>query len=264
MALSLPELTFCIPVRIDSAYRLRNLYAILSYLSCHVRAKFSLLEADSEQRITDLPAIDGLKYRFIKDENIIFHRTRYINRMLAETTTRMAAVWDTDVVVRVDQLIEAYRAIQEERAIMSIPYDGKCWKVDDFFSSLFKKKLNPDIFENPLFPKQLLNEYNSVGGAFLVDVRKYKECGWENEHFTGWGPEDEERFKRMHILGATPVRIPGDLYHLYHSRGINSGNAHTDTAYITKKEYCKICAMEPQELRDYIRTWEWCKGSDGE
>lgn len=257
MKSSVPELTFCIPVRIDSPYRLRNLYAVLEYFSRHLQAKYIVLEADAEQKITRLPSLEGLEYLFIKDENIIFHRTRYINNMFSRATTRIAAVWDTDVIVRVEQLVKAYEAVKENQAIMAIPYDGKCWKVNDFFSSVFNKTFHPGIFTSPLFAKQLLNEYNSVGGAFLVDIRKYKECGWENEHFTGWGPEDEERYRRMHILGATPIRIEGDLYHLYHSRGINSGNNDRHTAYITKKEYCNVCAMEPHELRAYIRTWEW-------
>lgn len=255
--ISIPELTFCIPIRIDSDYRLRNLYAILNFLSSNIETKYMVLEADSEQRVKELPHIDSLEYLFIKDENDIFHRTRYINIMLSKVTTSMAAVWDADVIVPIKQLLAAYQVVHEEHASMSIPYDGKCWNVNDFFSMIFRQQLSIEIFASPLFTKNLLNEYNSVGGAFLVDILKYKECGWENEHFIGWGPEDEERYKRMHILGSTPTRIEGDLYHLYHSRGINSGNNDFHIAYTTRKEYCKICSMEPHQLLAYIQTWEW-------
>lgn len=86
----LSELTFCIPVRIDSEYRLRNLLAVLRFYAAHIHANYILLEADSEQRIAGLPRITTLQYVYVHDENPIFHRTRYINRMLSMVRTRVA------------------------------------------------------------------------------------------------------------------------------------------------------------------------------
>lgn len=97
----------------------------------------------------------------------------------------------------------------------------------------------------------------SVGGAFLVNVELYRVCGWENEHFPGWGPEDFEREHRLDILGHKPSRVRGKIYHLSHPRGINSSNNSYNLLYTVKKEYCKVCSMLKPELLNYIHTWEW-------
>jgi len=63
----------------------------------------------------------------------------------------------------------------------------------------------------------------------------------------------------MELLGHKPLRISGSLYHLYHPRGINSGDYNHHLALSTKKEYCRICGMQPDELRREVAQWEWIK-----
>lgn len=254
------ELTFCIPVRINSDYRLRNLLTMLKFYSQQVgKAKYILLEADTEQRIKELPDIRALRHIFVKDTNPIFHRTHYINQMLRETDTLVAAVWDTDAIAPMPQLMEAYRAVLQGKSTMVYPYDGRYWNVGDYFTRLFHKNLNIKLLTDFSQPRMLICGYYSMGGAFLVNVKDYQQFGWENEHFVGWGPEDAERYRRMELLGEKPIRIPGSLFHLYHSRGVNSGDYDKQLAFQTKKEYCHICAMYPDELRRYVDSWEWIK-----
>ena len=101
--------------------------------------------------------------------------------------------------------------------------------------------------------------YISVGGAYLCNIERYKLYGWENEYFIGWGPEDYERFMRLDIFGKKPLQIKGVIHHLNHPRGGNSGNFFKHVILETKREYCKICAMMPDELRQYVDTWPWIK-----
>ena len=96
-----------------------------------------------------------------------------------------------------------------------------------------------------------------MGGAYLVDVLRYRKYGWENEYFLGWGPEDAERYTRLEILGQKPCRVDGHLYHLFHPRGVNSGMSDKVLAKSTKKEYCKVCSLSPEELKKYIKSWKW-------
>ncbi len=257
--IDLSELTFCIPVRIDSEYRLRNLLAVLRFYAAHIHANYILLEADSEQRIAVLPRIATLQYVYIHDENPIFHRTRYINRMLSMVRTRVAAVWDTDAVAPVPQLRKAYDNVLDGDSVMCYPYDGRFWGVSEFFSSAFCRTTDIRLLGSYSQPLYLMCSYYSVGGAFLVDVEGYRRCGWENEHFAGWGPEDAERYRRLLILGEQPSRIAGSLYHLYHTRGVNSGDYDRTLALSTKKEYVRICSMYPDELRKEIESWEWTR-----
>lgn len=257
--INLKDLTFCIPVRIDSPYRERNLVAALKFYARHIHCNYIIVEAAKEQHLKKLPSIEGLTYHFIYDDNPTFHRTYYINQMLARTTTKIAAIWDADAIVAISQLNKAYRRIIEEQATMVYPYDGCFWRINDFFSSFFCKNLKISLLKDFPIMKTLMCGYHSVGGGFLVNVKLYKECGWENEYFIGWGPEDAERYKRLLILNKRPTRISGPLYHLHHPRGDNSRDGNKQVAYITKKEYCHVCSMQPDELKAYIETWNWIK-----
>lgn len=254
------DLTFCIPVRVDSKYRLRNLSAILRFYSQCMKVNFFILEADIKPQIMDLLSLNNFNniiYKFIYDSNPIFHRTHYINQMLSEVKTEVAGIWDTDAVAPPEQVMKAYKKIKYANNIMVYPYDGHFWAINNYLSNLFCRTLNLKGLTSTYFSKNPLGRYNSVGGAFLVDVKKYKHCGWENEFFIGWGPEDVERYHRMEILGFSPARIKGSLYHLYHTRGINSGLYNADLMLSTKKEYIHICQMNRIELEKYIKTWNW-------
>lgn len=206
-----------------------------------------------------LPDIFGLRYIFVKDTNPIFHRTRYINQMLRETDIKIAAIWDTDAIAPIYQLMKAYRTVLQGGITMVYPYDKHFWYTNDYFTHLFCKKLNIRLLVDYPQPRMLMCGYYSVRGPFLINVQRYKRFGWENEHFAGWGPEDAERYKRMELLGEKPLHVAGSLYHLYHSRGINNSDHDKQLAFQTKKEYCRVCTMYPDELRRYVDTWEWIK-----
>ena len=91
------------------------------------------------------------------------------------------------------------------------------------------------------------------GGAYLVHKQRYLQCGGENEHFTGWGPEDTERLHRVTILGHSVCHIPlGELFHLYHPRGSNSFYLSKENAKYMREEFIRICCMSLDELKSYI------------
>lgn len=252
-------ITFILPVRIDSEYRLNNLRAVLNFYRENPNFHFLIIEADSESRLLAADYdYENVEYHFVNDDNTIFHRTKYINQMLRIVKTELAAIWDVDVVCPESQIIEAAWLLLSNGQTMGYPFDGKLWCINASFSELFRKKLDLSILTDFPQNKYLMCGYYSVGGAFLVNVTLYKNVGWENENFLGWGPEDAERYKRVEILtGTKPFRVDGDLYHLFHPRGINSGSFNEDLAYSTKKEYCKVCSMTQDELHKYVESWNW-------
>ncbi len=251
---SLSELTFCIPVRIDSPERLRNLHAVVEYFHKSSDANFIVLEADSCPRV-ELPVDSRIDYLFVEDKKEIYHRTRYINMMLKRCTTRFAAVWDADVVVPVGQIEEALEILKNEKSVMVYPYGGRLRNTMEFFSNCFARSLDIRVLSD--FPQNslLMCAYHSVGGGFIVDRVRYMSFGGENENFTGWGPEDVERWKRLEIIGETPKRTKGEMYHLSHPRGINSRAKDPETMLCTRTELAKVCGMMPNELREYIKTF---------
>lgn len=258
---NLHNLTLVFTCRIDSASRLANVLATIRYYQLYTDARIMLLEADTDSRLSTIidsqfPDVD---YIFVKDDNPIFHRTHYINEEMRRVRTANTANIDVDTIVPPAQLKAANDLILESSAVMVLPYDGRFVCEDQCRSDMFRETPNIDIFEKMPGYTHLMFGYISVGGAYLVNVERYKQCGWENEHFIGWGPEDYERFIRLDILGHKPMQIPGVIYHLEHPRGINSGDKVENVVLATKREYCKVCSMMPDELKDYIKTWPWVK-----
>ncbi|MBD5361313.1 MAG: hypothetical protein HDR79_08450 [Bacteroides sp.] len=254
------DLTIIFTVRIDSETRFENVKATLSYYRELTQgAPTVLLEADSKPKLreimrTEFPEVD---YIFIQDENPIFHRTHYINEEFRRVKTQNAAVIDSDVIVPKNQLIRANKLLLFSDEIMVFPYDGRFIGCDAYMSNIFRQRLNPKIFEAIDGNQQLMFGFISVGGAYLVNVNRYKTVGWENENFPGWGPEDFEREHRLDILGHKPKRIMGKIFHLNHPRGINSSNSYSPLVLKTKREYCRVCAMSAPDLMEYIASWPW-------
>lgn len=254
------DITFIIPVRIDSYHRLCNLLSVVRYyLSTIPDTIFIIVEGDSISRIKGIPDNNRCKCIFIKDRNPIFHRTRYVNEMFRIIDTKFAAVWDADAIGEVSNIEQAVDLLKNNGAVMSYPYNGIFWSIGQWHSEIFCDTLDLNVLTRYPQPKSLMCGYHSVGGAFIVDVELYRKYGWENEYFCGWGPEDAERFARLEILGHPPLRVDSELYHLYHPRGINSGSVDHELSYLTKKEYAKVCSMTPKELEMYISEWEWIK-----
>jgi predicted glycosyltransferase involved in capsule biosynthesis len=78
----------------------------------------------------------------------------------------------------------------------------------------------------------------------------------ENENFIGWGCEDNERIIRAKKLGMSLHRVPGNLYHLDHTRHERE-NFDNDNYKNNVKELNKVNKMSQEELATYIKTWNW-------
>lgn len=261
MEQSIPNLSIVFTVRVDSQDRLNNILATVAYYDKYTDCPLILLEADVEPKLESILAkrFPALTYIFVRDENPIFHRTHYINEEFRIVPTLNAAVIDSDVIVPIAQLIEADRVLTNTDNVMVYPYDGRFVGHDAYFSDIFRQTVDPAVFETVDGNQYLMFGFISVGGAFLVNVERYKLCGWENEYFPGWGPEDFEREHRLDILGHKPTRVVGKIHHLSHPRGVNSSNSHGPLILSTKREYCKVCSMMPDELRRYVASWAWMR-----
>jgi len=229
----LKDVTFVVPLRIDSSVRKENIDSLIRYTFNHFETNFIVLEADSGCKYYPEYNPGGFRYEFIADENEVFHRTKWINRLISMATTPYIAVWDADAIASPVQILESIQKLRAEEAVMSLPYDGRFYSCDKISCELLKRV--------PVM--QLMHGYHSVGGAFIVDKEKYLEAGGENENFYGWGHEDAERVKRLEILGLPIYYSPGVLFHLWHSTGKNSWFADAGTEKHNKRELQKTCKL---------------------
>ena len=255
----LPDLTIMMSTRIDSPDRLANVKASLGYYLKYTDAHLMIIESDSESRLSELMQMEfsEVEYIFVKDHNPMLHRTHLMNEEFRRIKTCNAANIDVDVIVPIEQLKAANDAVLRGQYVMAIPYDGRVVLSPKDFADIFRETLEIGALTEIDAYQQLMFGFASLGGAYVVDVARYREFGWENEHFLCWEPEDMERFHRLDILGHRPLQIIGKCYHLPHSRGINSGDIVPEMVLSTKKEYHKILSLDQIDLKKYIRTWNW-------
>ena len=252
-------LPIVMPVRIDSDERMSNLKVVLRHV-CGLECPVLLLEADKRSALKDKIDTDEgigrlIRYEFVLDHNPVFHRTKYINKLLGEARTELVAVWDADILVDYCQVHEAVDNIMNG-CTLAYPYSVEYVMLSEKESNATRR--SPDL-EN-LKSKKLQSVFGRpfCGGVFLVHRQRYLQCGGENEHFTGWGPEDAERLHRVRILGHKAAWTKdGQAYHLYHSRGRNSDFYSDEDAIRLRKELVKVCSMEKEELQDYITGKSW-------
>jgi len=253
------ELTIIIPFRIDCKERKENLDTVLFLLLKTTNAFIIILEADIERRYCYKEENERLDHIFVHDNTSIFHRTRYLNKLLNMSKTDIVGIWDSDVILDVAQIKEAVNAVKNE-ITLCYPYDGRFLFLNSQQSEHAKKNVisflndkNLDKIEVPSMGRP------SVGGAFIVNKQRYLKSGGENEGFYGWGPEDTERFKRMEILQEPVGHIQGPLFHLHHPRGVNSTFGLDDRDKRNVYELIKICRMSTNQLKEYIDSWKWKK-----
>lgn len=250
------KLTIVIPVRIDCIERKENLDTIIHSLLMTTEAQIIILEADIIRKYynCNIEKNKKMRYVFIEDRNLIFHRTHYLNQLLRMSHTDIVGVWDTDVLLTDEQLKRGVLEIING-VTLCYPYDGRFVFLDKNKSNIARLDVLSFLADQSKEELPSLLGRPSVGGAFIVNKRTYLQCGGENECFWGWGPEDAERFKRMEILEEKISRISGSLYHLTHPRGEDS-TISNNTRYMNNlKEFLKICKMNKNSLIDYIKSW---------
>ena len=222
MKTDIKDVTFLIPLRIDSHVRLENLNMTVKSLLKSFDTHINVLEAAS-YRNGFVKKILGNKvdYLFIEDKDPVFYRTKYLNMMTHQTHTPYVGIWDSDVIVPKEQIIDSINKLRQGVEIV-YPYDGYFYDTTNVIRELYLQNQSTKFLLKHKEKMDLIYGNNAKGGAMLVNKDAYINAGMENERFYGWGSEDTERFDRWNILGLTIHRSKGPLFHLTHNRGNNS------------------------------------------
>jgi len=254
---TLPDTTITIPVRLDSTGRARNLKVVLGFLLAHVDAPILLCEEDSEPRVPGFAPefMDRVDYSFLKSDAPWFHKTRCLNHMARAARTRYLLSHDADVLVPGHKYDAALR-LMDTGADMVFPYDGLCLTVSGgqiarIWTHKSLEHLSPA--NCPVHAPRLF------GGCVLLRRTAFMAAGMENEHFRAWGGEDDERVTRFGRLGYRAARIAGPLFHLEHPRPPERIGTENPFYAANEREYEKVLALPPDELRAYIKTWPWVR-----
>jgi predicted glycosyltransferase involved in capsule biosynthesis len=229
-----------IPVRTDTVERIENILSVIRFISKNMPHKIRVLEsAPFCNGILQSLIGKEIEYSFIEDYDPVMHRTRYINQMAVEATTSFIAVWDADIIIAPNQVLQALWILQSGKADFVIPYEKQALDTTPVIRKLFMEDGKMETLEQNQKKMKEMYAPNPLGGAFMASLEAYKNAGMENEDFYGWGMEDGERFYRWRNLGYKIIRVPGPLYHLSHGRGINSMYHNPDQAIWKRKETVK-------------------------
>jgi predicted glycosyltransferase involved in capsule biosynthesis len=248
----LKDITFTIPVRIDSQDRINNINYILDYIFTNFDTNVIVFENGPKQ-VLQLEK-ENLTYQYTQG-NGPFHRTKYLNDMAKLAKTDYIANYDCDVIFPVKQILKAHSLLKDNKVDFVYPYDG-------LFVNITKHVLDNEITNFNFDPVNLDPEKyqnfgrNSMGGALLWNKKAFIDGGMENEKFVSWGCEDWERFHRFTKLGYRVGRIKGPLYHISHSRTQDSNESNPFYQH-NVVEFQKIDKMDATDLKEYMKTWPW-------
>lgn len=251
----LSDTTLIIPLRIDSMIRLENMLMSIRYILKHFKTNINVLQAAAYENGFVSRLLDKkVRYHFIEDYDTVFYRTKYLNIMTKESDTPYVGIWDTDVVIPKEQIIDAIQKLRERYEI-AYPYDGHFYDTTDIIREQFWKTGNIQILIKNQAKMGLIYGTHMKGGAMFVNREAYMKAGMENENFYGWGPEDFERYERWKVLNLKIHQTNGALYHLTHSRSSNSSFRSLEQATNSNKEKF-ITTMSNKEELTYYKNWD--------
>ncbi|TXE06435.1 galactosyltransferase-related protein [Algoriphagus aquimarinus] len=255
--MNLRDFTFLVPLRIDTVNRLENTLVTIDYILSNFETQVSILEASGRNSgLLNKLLPQRVNYLFVEDMDTIFHRTRYINQLVRSVDTEYIIVWDTDVLIPVDQLNKSIELLRKREVDFITPFKDKFLDTSEVLRELFIQSRDMGVLEMHQGKMKALYNPNPVGGAFLAHRETYIAAGMENEKFYGWGREDGDRVNRWKILGHRHQHIEGVLYHLTHERGVNSAFHSPNQDSRKMIELNRSLAMSKEELQEEVNNWK--------
>ena len=267
----LSNATFIIPLRIESADRMRNIITLLCFLLGNFDTNVIVKEVDSEPVFEKnvLPQIKefigndiNLVHIFEKSDDPVFYRMHILNEMLAMSKTDVVINYDCDVLMPVETYVNAYESILNGVCDVVYPYgNGNFQKQVHVTDEIVSDFLNND-FNLSILDKSSQVSTSDFGWVQFFNRSVYIEGGMENENFRGSSPEDKERFFRFTTLGYKVGRIDNWIYHLEHSRGHNSWpNSIQGNPYMEKnfELWNSLQKMNKEQLKEYYSNQTYLK-----
>ncbi len=254
MPRSLEDVTFAIPLRLESEDRQENIVTVIRYLLKHFKTNIAICEEGEDSvfpRLMEQDWAPRVDYVFRKTSNLSFHKTRNLNLLYHRIHTPIIASYDSDVLFYPSQYVEAARQIRNNFLDFCYPFNEPTYDVSPALHLRLRETLTLNsvadtlMFANPMPPP---------GGCLFMNRRKLYAAGLENEKFISYGPEDLERRDRLRKLGYRVGSVKGKLFHLEHERSVHSTELH-DMFRLNEAEHKRILGMEREELESYIRTW---------
>lgn len=253
------DLTFIIPIRVDTEDRIENCLTILRFLQQHFpQSEVLLMEQDAESR-TDriVEAFPSVKRDFVRNPDR-FSKSVAVNTGIALATRALICMCDTDILLHPDAIRRAAEMLRKRRKRVVIPHNRMVLDVSGALKAEISSSLDMEKYGKvrrfvaaPIRADIILRDNN--GGIFMADKEVLILEGGLNKKMISYGWEDSEFSRRLDKLGYYTFMLPEfNLVHLDHRRGPDSQiNEMFD---VNRSEYEKISAMSRRQLQSYVET----------
>lgn len=249
--IDLRNVTFIIPLRVDTDDRLRNIVLTTSFLLNTFDCKVIIKESDEMSKfnawakplIESISDTTNLRYIFEENYDEHFHRTRLLNDMVMETTTDIVVNYDSDIILPITSYTQAKEMLDSRKHDLVYPYrfgeygerkvilktvvedENDLNSLLDF--PLIKKFISgfdPEVLDESYVYAENVNGmgWSEYGMCQFFNTKAYKDGYLENENFIAYAPEDVERHHRWNMLGYNIGRVDNHAYHMEHKRTQNS------------------------------------------
>jgi hypothetical protein len=262
MKTNLRETTFIIPVGIESEDRKTNTIITLNYLCKYFDTNIIIYEYDTENKVSEIlkninVGETNISHIFIKNDsrNPIFHRTKFLNEMLMKVTTPVVVNYDVDILLKPEAYIECTNHIINGQDLV-YPYFWGNSQHQVYYSG--RDKILQELTLDSLTEADYNICRSEYGQCQFFNTKSYIDGGMENEGFISYAPEDQERGYRFKKLGYNVMWANNYIYHLEHTRGINSSSknpnmAHNNTLFEDIKKLSEL------ELKEYYNNIDYRK-----
>ena len=278
----LTKTTFIIPLRIETADRMRNIITILIYLTRNFDTKIIVKEVDESsvyerevlpilEQALEPEWLECITHIFEKSDDFTFHRTKILNDMLWMVDTPVVVNYDSDILLPLETYINATNMIAKGWVHPDVEngkpvkviypygcgnYQFQCHVGDNEVTNFINSGFNFEYFNGHM--RQWDAKY---GFCQFFDTEEYKKLGGENENFVAYGYEDDERHFRFNLLSSVG-RIHEYAYHLEHGRTKNSwfNNPHCED---NKKLWETLKVKGKESLTKYYEEIDYIKERNG-
>jgi len=278
----LTKTTFIIPLRIETADRMRNIITILIYLTRNFDTKIIVKEVDESsvyerevlpilEQALEPEWLECITHIFEKSDDFTFHRTKILNDMLWMVDTPVVVNYDSDILLPLETYINATNMIAKGWVHPDVEngkpvkvvypygcgnYQFQCHVGDNEVTNFINSGFNFEYFNGHM--RQWDAKY---GFCQFFDTEEYKKLGGENENFVAYGYEDDERYFRFNLLSSV-ARIDEYVYHLEHGRTKNSwfNNPYCED---NKKLWEELKVKGKKSLTKYYQEVDYIKRRNG-
>ncbi len=240
--IDLDDATVFLFARIHSKRQIKNLNAVIKHIIDNFNTRIRIIEADSCRKYFPDLNPDLVQYEFIKDDFPVLRKNFLLQTLVRSVDTRFLSVWDTNTVVPVSQVIRSMEQLRSGEVILSFPYDGRIYACDDLISEIFRQTLVTNILQDHSKAFSLYDGWHSCGSVFFALKETYIKINGNNDKILNQKIADEERIKRMEVLGLPFSKVKGPAFRLWNP-GLIGYALHGNEAEINdRKILLKTCS----------------------